>query len=152
MNKRLKAFFRRSGVAKFTAERVTVASKAADSYMRKDPAAAKSELLTELLRLQKRMARDLGSIDHAIWLARTASAPELDGLITLREMRVIHVSRVLEAVKGNKTAAAKILGCSPRTVYEIAQELDGKKVPSKICFGHSEEAKKKRRLRQVDIK
>jgi len=57
---------------------------------------------------------DLPAYLHAA--DKTAPTAQPQGLLSIREMEQQHIRRVLDAVDGNKTAAAKILGINRKTL------------------------------------
>jgi two-component system response regulator HydG len=57
---------------------------------------------------------DLPAYLHAA--DRTLRTAQPQALLSLREMEQQHIRRVLDAVDGNKTAAAKILGINRKTL------------------------------------
>ncbi len=61
---------------------------------------------------------ETGTGKASIRTARAEAAPDDPGsLVSLAELELTHMRRVLHAVGGNKTLAARILGCDRRTLY-----------------------------------
>ena len=69
------------------------------------------------------MVEDLPQTVRAYRRSRVPSAPDdLSELVPLAEVERRYVLRVLEAVGGNKTSAAQMLGVSRKTLYRKLEE------------------------------
>jgi two-component system response regulator HydG len=58
-------------------------------------------------------------------------------LVTLEELEVRYIARVLETVGGNKTLAARILGIERKTLYRKLERLRDSSVPSSVSERNS---------------
>ncbi|HTA56716.1 MAG TPA: sigma-54 dependent transcriptional regulator [Candidatus Baltobacteraceae bacterium] len=88
--------------------------------------------LENVLSLAVMMAQDnLIDLDD---LPKTLLAPESEAgvhgqkLLTLEELQFVHLQRVLEHVKGDKTRAAEILGVSRSTLYNLLSRAKARSV------------------------
>ena len=61
-------------------------------------------------------------------IALTADAP--GGLLTIEEMDRHYIRQVLQAVAGNKTQAARVLGLPRRSLYRRLEELHALAAPA----------------------
>ena len=55
--------------------------------------------------------------------ADTTAAPTTDVTMSLDELEKSHIERVLQAVSGNRTAAARVLGIDRSTLYRKMQRI-----------------------------
>jgi DNA-binding NtrC family response regulator len=53
----------------------------------------------------------------------TTATPAIDATVSLEELERAHIQRVLQAVDGNRTAAARILGVDRSTLYRKMQRI-----------------------------
>jgi DNA-binding protein Fis len=66
----------------------------------------------------------------------TIAQADLTGLVSLDEVERQHILRVMDAVRGNKTLAANILGLDRKTLYRKLERY-GVLAPPKSGVQHS---------------
>jgi DNA-binding NtrC family response regulator len=106
----------------------------AQKYISKELAGPAIQALTEydwpgnvselqfVVQQAERFAAEVNSIrkhhvESALGMSDYASKSTISGPITLEEMELAHIRRVLKMAGGNQTRAAKLLGIDPKTLY-----------------------------------
>jgi hypothetical protein len=94
-----------------------------------------TDLVQKLVRLRAALKECALFVEEIFYEMQRIKDPGYD-LVTLRELRQRHVIRVLERVGNNKTRAARILNCDPKTVSLVLKEIRGERKPTKISKYH----------------
>lgn len=68
-------------------------------------------------------------VESAIALSDFSSRMPLQGPLTLDEMELAHIRRILRIAGGNQTRAAKLLGIDPKTLYRKLKQAGGFQEP-----------------------
>lgn len=66
---------------------------------------------------------------------RVIVEPAFERPPTLEEVEADYISEVLEATKGNKSEAARVLGIDRRTLYRKIEEYERKALPTQAEAG-----------------